>query len=480
MTVLATPVYVSRLGLSGYGIVGLWLLMQVMISLLDMGMGASVVRSYAAAPAGDDGDEYRRDLLRTLEVFYWIIAAALVVAVALSAGWIGTQWLKASALPGASLVRALQLMGIALGFQFASVLYTNGLTGLQAQGTMNALQIGGNGLRYGGGVLVLLWRADLPSFFAAQALFAATQTVVTRWVLWRMIPQRAGARPVFRVNMVRQLWRYSAGMALSSIAAVLMSNVDRIAIGSLLPTAELGKYAIAFTATGLLQLGIQPFYRAFFPRYAELVSAGDHARLRREYFRSCQLVACCIIPLAIVGWVFAPELLLGWLGKREETVTAVFRFLLLGISGAGLMWLPAAFQQANGWTRLHASMMAGTVVLGVPLMLFSIHRFGTVGATTVWLLHGVSGLTIELWLMHRRLLIGELGAWYRSVLAAPLLLTVPVVGLSRWLIPQHVGRWTGLGWSAATGMVALALTLLFVFCGVRGDHRLTLDASRTT
>lgn len=480
MTILATPVYVSRLGLEGYGIVGLWLVMQVMIALLDMGMGASVVRSFAAAAAGEEGDEFRRDLLRTLEVFYCVIAVALALAFVLAASWIGTHWLKASTLPSGSLTHALQLMGIALGFQFASVLYTNGLTGLQAQGTMNALQIGGNLLRYGGGVLVLLWRADLPSFFAAQALVAAMQTVVTRGVLWRMIAPRAAVRPVFRPDLVKQLWRYSAGMALSSLAAVLLANVDRIAIGSLLPTTELGKYAVAFTAAGLLQLGIQPFYRAFFPRYAELVAAGNHARLRSEYFRSCQLVAGCIIPLAIVGWVFAPELLMGWLGRSEVTITMVFRFLVLGVSCAGLMWLPAAFQQANGWTRLHASMMAGALVVGVPLMIWAIRTFGTVGATTVWLLHGVSGITIELWLMHRRLLVGELGAWYRSVLAPPLLLTVPVVGLSWWLSPQHPGRWTGLGWAGATGMVAIALTLLFAFGGIRRDHRLTLDASRTT
>jgi O-antigen/teichoic acid export membrane protein len=480
MTVLATPVYVSRLGLEGYGIVGLWLVMQVMIALLDMGMGASVVRSFATAQAGEKGGEFRRDLLRTLEAFYWIVAAALALVFAVGAGWIGSHWLKATVLSGQSIAHALQLMGIALGFQFASVLYTNGLTGLQAQGTMNALQIAGNVFRYGGGVLVLMWRADLPTFFAAQASVAALQTVVTRAVLLRMIAPRAGVPAVFRLDLIRQLWRYSIGMALSSLAAVLISNVDRIAIGSMLPTAELGKYAVAFTATGLLQLGIQPFYRAFFPRYAELVAAGNQEQLRNEYFRSCQLVAAFIIPLAIVGWVFAPELLMGWLGRRDETITMVFRLLLLGISCSGLMWLPAAFQQANGWTRLHASMMAGALVVGVPLMVLAIHTFGTVGATTVWLLHGISGITIELWLMHRRFLVGELFAWYRSVLALPLVLTIPVVALSWWLTPLHTSRWGGLGWALATGTVAVALTLLFAYGGIRSNRRLSLDAPRTT
>src|SRR2546422_1800849 len=186
---------------------------------------------------------------------------------------------------------------------------------------------------------------------------------------------------------------------------VLMANADRIALSRLLPTAELGKYSIAFAATGLIQLGIQPFYRAFFPRYAELVSAGNAGLLRAVYFRSCRLMAFAIIPLGIIGWTFAPQLLTSWLGRHDETVTVVFRWLLIGITCSGLMWLPAAFQQAHGRTRLHASMIAGALVLGAPIMVWAIRTLGTVGATTVWVLHGMSGITLELWLMHRRLLV---------------------------------------------------------------------------
>lgn len=462
MTVLATPVYVTRLGLEGYAVVGLWLVMQVMIGLLDMGMGASVVRSFAGAQSGSEGAAYRRDLLRTLEVFYWIVALALAVVFAFTAEWTGTHWLKTTTLSGVAVTHALQLMGIALGFQFVSVLYTNGLSGLQAQGMMNALQTGSSILRYGGGVAVLLWRADLPSFFLTQAIVAAAQTLVTRAVLWRMIVARAdGGRPAFRVELIRQLWRYSVGMAFSSVAAVLLSNADRIAIGTLLPAVELGKYSIAFTATGLLQVGIQPFYRAFFPRYSELVSTGNYERLRTEYFRSCQLVAGFLIPLLIAGWIFAPQLLTAWLGHYEPTVVAVFRWLLVGVSCSGLTWLPAALQQATGWTRLHASMIAGALVVGAPLMVFAIRTFGTVGATTVWVIHGLSGVTIELWLMHRRLLVGELGRWYRLVIALPIVLTLPVIGLSWWAMPHDLGRWSGLAWVGVTTAGAIGLVLIF-------------------
>src|SRR5258707_41099 len=63
LVVLCTPFYVSRLGLEGYGIVGLWLVMQVMMGLLDVGMGATVVKAFAGSRSDREGHEFKRDLL---------------------------------------------------------------------------------------------------------------------------------------------------------------------------------------------------------------------------------------------------------------------------------------------------------------------------------------------------------------------------------------------------------------------------------
>lgn len=342
---------------------------------------------------------------------------------------------------------------------------------------MNALQIMGNTLRYGSGVAVLFWRADLIWFFAVQALVAAVQTFATRGVVWGMISEVAARRPTFSVEIIRRLWRFSIGMAVTAIAAILLANADRIALSKMVSTSELGKYAIAFTATGLLHLAIQPFYRAFFPRYSELVSTGDTKRLRDEYFSSCGLMAVIIIPMGIVAWIFAPHLLLAWLGDYDQTITDVFRWLLIGITCSGLMWLPAAFQQAHGWTRLHAGMIAGALVVGAPVMVWAITIYGTIGATLIWGLHGVSDITLGLWLMHRRLLHGELLAWYRSVLLPPFLIGLPLVCLSRWLMPHGLNKWASLCWIGATGVVVIAASLFFYFGGVRKDIQPTSEAA---
>lgn len=461
LIILATPWYISLLGMEGYGLVGFWLLMQILLSLGDLGLGATLVREFAASEGRPDIVDRRRDLLRTLEHIYWPLAALIAIIIFFSASWIANNWLKLYVLSPDEATKAIQWMALALGLQFPCALYSSGLAGLQSQGRMNLLQMLGSTLRHGGGVAILYWRAAPVWFFIVQAFVAGVQTLATRAVLWRMIQSGKNRPPVFRLDLLREVWRFSAGMACTMIAGVFLANVDRLSLSKLMPAEELGKYTAALTATGLLQLGIQPFYRAYFPRFAELFAIGDAKGLRKEYYQGCRLMAGIIIPFAILGWVFAPDIFKAWIGRVDVTIVSVFRWLLLGISAAGLMWLPAAFQQAQGWTRLHAAMIIGALGIGVPCLWWAIKKWGTVGATTVWVLHGISDATLGIWLMHQRLLRGEIMRWYRTVVFPPLLCSLPIVGLSWWLMPSDLGRWPIAFWLGITSLFVILSLLVF-------------------
>ena len=64
LIVFATPWYVSLLGMEGYGLVGFWLLMQIVLSLCDLGLGATLIQELAASKGHLDCNGRRRDLLR--------------------------------------------------------------------------------------------------------------------------------------------------------------------------------------------------------------------------------------------------------------------------------------------------------------------------------------------------------------------------------------------------------------------------------
>jgi O-antigen/teichoic acid export membrane protein len=465
LIVVATPWLTSLLTLEGYGLVGFWLVMQVLLSLFDFGFGATIVREFADSSNTPEADQRRADLLHTFERIYWALAFVIGLVLFAAAGWLSTDWLHLKVFPPRQVATAIRFMALSLALQFPSAVYAGGLSGLQAQGRLNALQMAGNTGRYIGGVAILFWRPDPVWFFAVQAVVAGAQTLAMRMALVTMLAPAARHAASFRQTFVGSLWRYSAGMAFTSVGGMLLGNIDRMVVSRVLPAEELGKYSLAFTATGLIQMGIQPFYRAYFPRFSELHATGDREGLMREYYRGCRAVAAMVIPIALIGWVFAPQLFAVWIGHADPVVVRTFRWLVVAIGCTGLMWLPAALQQAQGWTSLHGTMILAAVVVGGPLMFWTIPTFGTAGAAIVWVIHGVSGVTVELWLMHRRLLRGELGAWYRAVIFRPLAVAILAVAISAAFMPSSLSRWPSLAWVGITaalttgGSVAISFGL---------------------
>lgn len=461
LIILSTPWYISRLGLELYGVLSIWLVFQAMMSFFDFGLGATIIREFAASKANEAGDFYKQDLLKTTEIFYWSIAAIVFFFLIIFSVFFSKYWFTFYSTKNIDIISIMLLMSCTLFFQFPNVLYFNGLIGLQNHRLMNILQISGNTLRYGMGSLILFFHNDLIWFFSVQTVVAILQTFTTRYFLRKGINYTSMYKPVFNLDLLRQSAKFSRGMALTSIAAVLISNVDRIAISKILPASELGKYAVAFTATGLLQLGIQPFYRAFFPRYSELYSSGDHEKLKDEYFFSNKLIAIIIITLGIICFFFAEEIFLSWMNINDLKITKTFRLLILGILCSGLGWLPAAMQQAQGWTSLHVKMIFGSILIGFPLMIFAVHLFGIMGGTLVWLIHGISDITIGLWLMHRRILKGELARWYRTVVFPPILISLPITYVSFLLKPLSFGRFENLIWILITGIILVLSCFLY-------------------
>ncbi len=463
LILISTPWYVSKLGLEQYGILSLWMVLQSMMNLLDFGLGATIIKEFASAKPNKKKNINRQNILKTFESFYWSIALIIIILLLIFSVKFSGRWFNIENQSIINIKTVMIVMSFTLFFQFPNVLYINGLIGMQDHRTMNILQIAGNTVRYGVGALILLWHNNLIYFFSAQIFVAAIQTFGTRYFLWKEILKHAdGLKPLFKKELLRQSAKFSLGMALTSIVVVILSNIDRIAISKMLPTTDLGKYAIAFTGSGFLQLAIQPFYKSFFPIYSELHSIGDTTNLRKEYFYSCQLISIIIISMGCIGFFFADDIFYVWLGYKDQTVSHVFKLILVGVVGSGLGWLPAAFQQAHGWTGLHVKMMAGSVIIGGILMFFAIRYFGIIGGTLVWLTHGISEITLGLYLMHRKLLTGELFRWYLTVLIPPLLLALPFSYITHILKPDYLNRVETFMWFGVSGLIlVIIITLTF-------------------
>src|SRR4249919_2635098 len=87
----ATPYYMKLLGIESFGMIGFFMTLQALMSLLDLGLSPAMNREVARSMADGDLAPVRR-LLRSLATLYGLAALGIGAAVAAAAPWLGKHW----------------------------------------------------------------------------------------------------------------------------------------------------------------------------------------------------------------------------------------------------------------------------------------------------------------------------------------------------------------------------------------------------
>jgi len=99
------------------------------------------------------------------------------------------------------------------------------------------------------------------------------------------------------------------------------------------------------------------------------------------------------------------------------------------------MLLPYTLQLAYGWTKLAFYKNVVAVIFLVPLMVWMVQMYQGIGAAWVWIILNLGYFIFEVPIMHRRLLKGEMGKWYRRDVFLPILIVSAIVLIAREILP---------------------------------------------
>jgi O-antigen/teichoic acid export membrane protein len=453
------PVYVGFLGVEAYGLIGVYASLIGVLSVLDLGLSATLSRELARLSATPGTEDESRDLFRTMEVVYWGIGLGVGLLISAAAPLIAQHWITSVRIPPDVVRTAIRLMGVVAALEWPVALYSGGLMGLQRQVPINVVRAGA-GTTQALGALVILWVVSptVFAYFSWQVVVAAGQTFVLARVAWRSLP-RGSRVAAFRTDLLGKNSRFAAGMTGIAGLTTILTQVDKLVLTKLVTLESFGYYALATGVATAAVMLVQPIYVAVFPRFAQLAMARDHAVTASLYHKTCQLVAIVVLPVALTIAFFSREILELWL-RNPATAGRTHVLLTVFVVGSGLnaiMTIPYGLQLANGWTRLSLIKNAAAVVVSVPLLIWLAGRYGAVGAAAVWVALNAAYVLLEVPYMHRRLLPGEMGRWYVRDNMLPAAAAVAVCIASRALMPATLAGAPVLFWICATWCGAAAL-----------------------
>lgn len=430
LSLAVVPIYIHFLGIEAFGLIGFFLSLNAILSLLDLGLGTALNRQFAQYSMQSGKAQEMHDLLRTLEIIYWLVGFAIGVTLAALAPVIATFWLKPQQLSPETVTQVLAMMGIAIAFQWPRTLYSGGLMGMQRQVAFNVLSSITGALNNVGGVLIVwLVSPTIQAFVAWYMAVGLLDTLLTRELLRRSLPE-SPLSPAFNGKLLAYIWRFAAGMTGIMVMSVILTQLDKMILAKVLPLDEFGYYNLASRVAAGIYYLINPISAAFFPRFSQLLATNDWQELARLYHRGCQLMSVAVLPVGVVLAFFSTDFLVLW--TRDTTAAsssgATLAILAAGTAINGLMNLPVTLQLAYGWTRLVFYTHSVAVITLGPFIYFMSLRYGGLGAAWVWLILNCAYVALSLPIMHRRLLAGHLRRWYLQDVGAPLAAALAVAG----------------------------------------------------
>lgn len=454
------PFYIKFMGVESYGLVGIYVTLQILVGIMDMGLSTTMNREMARRSVLPDSRNEMQNLVRSLEVIYWCVAVLIGLIIIFISSFIAENWIKAENLPISTVKQAVLIMGFAMALQWPASLYVGGLHGLQRQVLLNIINMSMVTARGVGAVLILwLISPTIQAFFFWQIFISGTHTSLLAFSLKRSLPP-IESKPFFEKRLIKSVGRFAVGMASITILSIILNQLDKVILSKMLSLESFGYYTLAGVVAMSPMRMAWPVFTGIYPRFTQLVSLNNYEALRELYHKACQLMAVLIIPFSVVVAFFSYELVLIW---TQNPVIAEKSHLLVSILICGtifhaLLHPPHAMQMAFGWTRLLFFRNFFAVILLVPFIIYMTNIYGAIGAACVWVILNLGSVLFEIPMMHGRLLRGEKWKWCLHDVLIPLIAALLLAGTGKLLMPAGMPQWVTVIYL----MIVSAVTLVGV------------------
>lgn len=379
VTAIATlPYIVSELGLPAYGLLSLLGVVSGYIGMLDLGFGWGTTRFLAEAIEQRDEERTKNVVSAGLSFHTFVGLFGCVVMGAASYPLI--HW-------AFNVPPDLREPGIFAGLLFAaafpfSMLHTFNVALFRGARRFGYASILTTLSSVGTGILMVLTLAVGGALVAICAATAAWQAVIaiagTGYA--RQVYGNAYTMALPKRDLFVSLARFSLATSISSISSSLLYLPNRLAVGILLPLHAAGLFSAPLAVAQRLLVVPNTLVSAALPSLSAAVAIeSDHAFWTTAR-KTLTWVLALLVPLLVLGSLWAPEILHLWLNIDSDHGPIILRLSLAAVLLNSITSVASVLCDSAGapWIPAVASLVGGTVNVGLAFWLTSM--YGTTGA----------------------------------------------------------------------------------------------------
>ena len=369
---LATiPIMVKYLGTDLYGLYAICISMVGFMTLVDLGVGQTIVKYVAEYEITDKRDEIKPllDISFLIYVAIGLLASGLLYVFSAELGRLFYNVPERQGLAQS----VLHLTAIALFFSYTNQFFINVCKAYHRFDIPSIIQNVGN---LGGIILstvLLLLGYSIQEIMFGYIIIYAAGFVFGYVSCLRILPTEIKLGFSFDKTVFEKILGFSFYTFISNLMASLTTRADKLVIGGVIGTEAVTFYQIPYTIAQMANGIIHTLVQIVFPRFSELVGLNDHDRLLSLY-KKVTLIMLFISTLIEVALMSAGgEFLKIWISpefaaKATLTLQIISIYFFLNSNIVTSYWLI----QSKG----NAKLIALISIFGATIYFIGLHYLG--------------------------------------------------------------------------------------------------------
>jgi O-antigen/teichoic acid export membrane protein len=393
ITIFATPLLIKFLGTEGYGLIGLYFVIQMLLQVVDGGLTGTITKLTAQRDLSNSTNVTGLD--KSLQYFQGVLNKAVLIVLLISGIVYQTDTASSmieSSLPGSIIDMSVSLMIACIAIRFLSLPDRGLLQGLERQKTLALTNFTIVTLRYPVAVAMLvLLSADVVHFFCFQLLVVLVEVAMLKYfslAYWKSVDISGRSKALDNgVNLdFKWLIDQSGGLWTISVLWVLVSQIDKLVLSFSVPLEAFGIFSLALVSANLMLTMFVPINQILMPRFVKLYEGPDSGAFTSMVFRAIQFYVCFFSVVASGLYIFGEELLFLWTRSSELSAGAsVFLgYLAIGNFIHGITNIIFITSYASGDLAEYAKRYMIHVSLVLPISVYSAIAHQEYGVVLVW------------------------------------------------------------------------------------------------
>lgn len=470
--IAVVPIYLSKLGSEGFGLVSFFTLLQSLLVVLDLGISSTLSREVAILKSKAGYLPVFKKILKFVIIAFLIVAVLIIGSINFSKEIIATKWLNTSGTNLFLVEYSLSIIGVIIALRWCAGPFKSVILGCEEQIKFNIINTIVATLRF---VIVIpvmsFYGNNVKVFFTYQLLAAIIEFVL--FLLLSIFCFKKIEKEVKEdthssfthefYSEIKRVGKFSCGIALTSAAWIAISQSDKIILSKFLTISDYGMFSVAATIAGGILILSTPISQAILPRMSSLYSDGDLDGLYNVYSLASKGVISLLAPISLVMAANSELVLSVWTGNNVIATHSadVLTCYALGNLFFAIAAFPYYLQYAFGQIRLHVYGNIFFIIIIIPSLILSIKTFGAIGAGYVWLIQNAIFLILWSWFIHGRFIRSKRIAWLISDVLVTLIPTILIIIIFKiiYLSEEH-GRMFSFFILASQSVIAFLSTIL--------------------